>query len=377
MRPAPSFSFYYLILAISVFGLINGSALGLLFHRHRWCWYGAAGAVLAFLSEEVYSWYRLGYADTGALGHAAGYGACVWIVANIVMVLPLLAVGLLSFITGHRRIFSMLGAAAAAGALSFALYGVFIGGTKEEIHVVPVAVADLPASFEGYRIAQITDAHIGPYYRYEDLDSDLAAAISLHVSLVAVTGDLIDDNRFMPDVTRVLRARGRSFLDGMVYVWGNHEYFHDRSEVREGLWVAGVPILENSSRRVDHGGESLYLAGVDYPWSRGEEKPVEEAAMAEQAFSGVPKGAVSVFLTHHPDFIDKGFQHGAALTMAGHTHGMQIGLFGKPLFSPYKYTRGFYENSGLAGYVSRGNGFWFPFRFGCSREMVIYELHRA
>ncbi len=377
MGAAPSFSFYYLILAISLFGLVNGSALGLLFHRRRWYWYGAAGAVLAFLSEEVYSWYRLGYADAGALGHAAGYGACIWIVANIVMVLPLFLSGLLGLIPKLRRTFSLFAAAAAIGAVSFAAYGALIGGAKEEIHVLSVPVAGLPASFEGYRIAQITDTHIGPYYRYEDLDSDLAAAISQNVSLVAITGDLIDDNRFMPDVTRVLRARGRSFPDGMVYVWGNHEYFHDRSEVREGLWVAGVPILENSSRYVNHGGESLYLAGVDYPWSRGEEKPAEEAAMAERAFSDIPKGAVSILLAHHPDFIDEGFQHGAALTMAGHTHGMQIGLFGKPLFSPYKYTRGLYEDGGLAGYVSRGNGGWFPFRFGCSREMVIYELHRA
>ena len=377
MSPGPSFSFYYLILAISVFGLINGSALGFLLHRRRWYWYGAAGAVLAFLSEELYSWYRLGYADTGALGHAAGYGACIWIVANMTMVLPLFLCGLFGLMSRLRRICSILGLFFAIGAAAFGAYGVLIGGAREEIHVVPIAVADLPASFEGYRIAQITDAHIGPYYRYEDLDSDLSAAIDRNVNLVAITGDLIDDNRFMPDVTRVLRARGRFFPDGMVYVWGNHEYFHDRSEVREGLWVAGVPILENSSRYVNRGTDSLYLAGVDYPWSRGEEKPVEEAAMAEKAFAGIPQGAVSILLAHHPDFLEEGFQHGAALTMAGHTHGMQLGLFGKPLFSPYTYTRGFYTDGVHAGYVSRGNGGWFPFRFGCSREMVIYELHRA
>ncbi len=377
MSPGPSFSFYYLILAISVFGLVNGSALGFLLHRRRWYWYGAAGAVLAFLSEEIYSWYRLGYADTGVLGHAAGYGACVWIVANIVMVLPLFLCGLFGLLSRLRQICSVLGLVCAIGAAAFGAYGVFIGGAREEIHVVPIEVADLPSSFEGYRIAQITDTHIGPYYRYEDLDSDLSAAIDRNVNLVAITGDLIDDNRFMPDVTRVLRARGRSFPDGMVYVWGNHEYFHDRSEVREGLWVAGVPILENSSRYVNRGSDSLYLAGVDYPWSRGEEKPVEEAAMAEKAFAGIPEGAVSLLLAHHPDFLEEGFSHGAALTMAGHTHGMQLGLFGKPLFSPYTYTRGFYTDGIHAGYVSRGNGGWFPFRFGCSREMVIYELHRA
>lgn len=377
MSPGPSFSFYYLILAISVFGLINGSALGLLLHRRRWYWYGAAGAVLAFLSEELYSWYRLGYADTGVLGHAAGYGACIWIVANMTMVLPLFFCGLFGLISRLRRICSILGLVFAIGAAAFGAYGVLIGGAREDIHVVPITVADLPASFEGYRIAQITDTHIGPYYRYEDLDSDLSAAIDRNVNLVAITGDLIDDNRFMPDVTRVLRARGRFFSDGMVYVWGNHEYFHDRSEVREGLWVAGVPILENSSRYVNRGADSLYLAGVDYPWSRGEEKPVEEAAMAEKAFAGIPQGAVSILLAHHPDFLEEGFSHGAALTMAGHTHGMQLGLLGKPLFSPYTYTRGFYTDGVHAGYVSRGNGGWFPFRFGCSREMVIYELHRA
>ena len=377
MSTGPSFSFYYLILGISLVGALNGSALGWLLHRRWWYLYGAAGAVMAFLSEEMYSWYRVGYADTGALGHAAGYGACAWIVANGAAVMPLVFLAAIGSVRKFRKGAALLSMMAAAGAAGLGFYGVRIGSAKEEIHVLPVEVEGLPPAFEGYRIAQITDAHIGPYYRYEDLDSDLAQAIQMNAGLVAITGDLIDDNRYMGDVTRVLRARGWAFPDGMFYVWGNHEYFHDRSSVREGLWVAGIPILENSSRYVNRGPESLYIAGVDYPWSRGAERPLEIRAMADRAFSNIPDGAVSIFMAHHPDFLDEGFARGAALTMAGHTHGVQIGFAGKPVFTPFKYTRGFYTDGMHAGYVSRGNGGWFPFRLGCTREMVIYELHGA
>lgn len=97
--------------------------------------------------------------------------------------------------------------------------------------------------------------------------------------------------------------------------------------------------------------------------------------MADQAFADIPAGAAVLFLAHHSDFIDEGFARGAALTLTGHTHAMQFGIAGRPVVSHFKYTRGMYEDGDSLGYVSRGNGGWFPFRLGCGRELAVFELH--
>lgn len=373
MSHTPTVSFYYLILAISLFGFLNGCALAFLLRLRRWYFFGAAGAVLAFGAEEVYSWYRLGYTEAGDFGTSLAYVSCGWIVANALMLLPLILCSALSLWGRGRRAFQFLGILCMAGAVLIGMYGISRGAAKEEIHTVDVYIEGLPPAFEGFRIAQISDTHIGPYYSVADLDSALEESAEEKADFVALTGDLIDDNRFMGDVTRIFRARAREFPKGFAYIWGNHEYYHDRSEVRAGLREAGIPILENTHMKITRGGETLYIAGVDYPWDR--DRAAEVRQMTGEALLGIPEGAPVILLAHHPDFIGEGFLRHIPFTMAGHTHGLQFGLFGRPLFSPFTYTRGMYSDGKDTGYVSRGDGGWFPFRFGCSREVPVFVLH--
>lgn len=376
MNHGPTFTFTTLILALTFIGLLDGCLAGLLFRRRRWYLWGLLGAALALASEEAYSWYRWAYIGAGPLGRAAGYGGCAYLVAEIAALLPLVAVCALSFVRSLRRAAQWLGAVWLALCLSAGAYGCTWGNEPEEVHTIPVAVKDLPASFEGYRIAQVTDTHIGPYYGTDDLDAALGAAGVSGADLTVITGDLIDDLRYLPDTARILHSRQRDYRDGVLYVWGNHEYYRGRESVRQALEGAGIPILENAHTAVRRGNDALYLVGVDYPWTKGAGHGAEMRAMADEAFSGVPTGASVVFLAHHSDFIDEGFARGAALTLTGHTHGMQFGIAGRPVWSQFKYVRGMYEEGGLLGYVSRGDGGWFPFRLGCSRELVLFELHR-
>lgn len=375
----PTVSFYMLIMAVACVGAADGLLLALLFRARllKVLLFAAAGAALAYASEEMYSYFRLAYADCGAAETVLAYAACGAIVALLLAapVLFLAAAG--SFFPGARRAAQRLGAAWALLALGIGMYGVSFGAWEREVHEVDIYAADLPAAFEGWRIAQVTDEHLGPYYHPGDLEEDLRAAEAAGADFLALTGDLIDDNSRMPEVSRILAAHGKNFKDGAVFIWGNHEYYHERRDVRAGLAAAGIPILENESVRLEKAGEALYIAGADYPWSRGPAHAKEVRDMAEAAFSKIPEEAPAVFLAHHPDFLDEGFAKGAILTMAGHTHGMQLGIFGRAVITPYKYTRGAYTDGTHAGYVSRGNGAWFPFRFGASRELVIYVLHRG
>ena len=93
---------------------------------------------------------------------------------------------------------------------------------------------------------------------------------------------------------------------------------------------------------------------------------------------GVPQGAVTIFLAHHPDFIDDAAAYGAALVLTGHTHGGQIGVFGIPLVPPvFKYMRGLYRVKDTIGYVHCGNGSWFPYRLGCPPEIAVFRIEKT
>lgn len=374
MSHSPMVPFSVFILAVTLFGFLNGSLLALLVRRRRWYIYGLIGGLLTLGAEEVYSWYRLGYTEASDWETVLAYVSCGWIVANVLLAVPLAAAVMGSLWHKARRLCQVLGLFAALGALLIGMYGISRGAEKEEIHTVDVYIDDLPPAFEGFRIAQISDTHIGPYYDVDDLDGAVEASAERKADFLAITGDLIDDNRFMGDVARIFKARLREFPSGSAYIWGNHEYFHDRSEVREGLEEAGVPILENSHIRIDRGEASLYIAGVDYPWEK--DRKAEVVRLTGEAVADIPQGSTVILLAHHPDFLGEGFVRRIPFTMAGHTHGMQFGLFGHAVITPYVYTRGMYSENGMVGYVSRGDGGWFPFRFGCSREIPIYVLHR-
>lgn len=370
---SPTLSFYFVILAISLFGFLNGCAAGWIFRR-RWWMCGAAGAAVSYAAEEMYSWYRLGYADAAfPAADFFGYAACGWIAANAFAVLFLSPLALLSFWRRAREFCRAAGVCVLAAAAVFGIYGVTLGWSASEIVTVDVEIGNLPPAFENFRVAQLSDTHLGPYYRAEELARDVRRAADAEADFLAITGDLIDDNRFMGEVSGILKEETKKIPEGAVFIWGNHEYYHTMRTVREGLAAAGVPLLENSSLAVTREGETLYFAGVDYPWSRDRAEEISD--MAEAALAGVPRKAPVILLAHHPDFIREGFKRGVPLTLAGHTHGMQLGFFGKALWSPYEYTRGLYSNRENKGYVCRGAGGWFPFRAGCEKEITIFVLH--
>lgn len=157
---------------------------------------------------------------------------------------------------------------------------------------------------------------------------------------------------------------------------GNHELYKDPDYIENELRKTSVKILDNSHVALQKDGALLYVAGVDYPEMRGEGRAELMAQMVRDAFDGIPEDSAKIFLAHHSDFIDAGFENRAFLTLTGHTHGTQFGIFGKPMITPFKYTRGMYSDGKHCGYVSRGSGGWFPFRFDTSRELTIFTLKK-
>ena len=193
--------------------------------------------------------------------------------------------------------------------------------------------------------------------------------------MLVITGDLIDELALLSPTMERLAAFQSQLPQGIFFCWGNHEYFRDINSIRKALDKSPIVVLENSNKAVGNG---LYLAGVDYPWSKdkGGQEVVRRQFFA-QAIRGIPADAFTVLLTHHSSFLDDAFAAGIPLSLAGHTHGGQVNIFGKSLLPvQYKYMRGMFRQGDSYGYVSVGTGHWLPLRIGCPAEVSVFTLQR-
>ena len=246
---------------------------------------------------------------------------------------------------------------------------------------VDVPIKNLPPELEGFRIAQISDLHLGAYFSLERLEGLLQRIADAKPDLLAITGDIFDDVGMNPAAIKIVDAFTDKFKFGIFYIHGNHEHFRGIRAIEQMLAQTKIHYLINSSKIVT---SKLCILGVDYPSrapvtstnDKEREQLFAEArkVFVDKAMENVPADSIKILLAHHPEFIDDGAQRNFALTLTGHTHGSQFGIFGKPIFPVFKYTRGIVKIGDSIGYVHVGNGSWFPFRFGCPPEIAYFTL---
>ena len=277
----------------------------------------------------------------------------------------------------RRRVLKNAALYPAAGVL-LSSYGAFIERNHTVRRDYTIPVPNLPPEADGMVIAQISDVHLGMFFSVEDFDALLAETAAGGADLLAVTGDVFDDERLNARAAEVLAAHVGDFRDGIWYCIGNHEYYHGGRPIVDRMAEAGrVHVVLNSAARVAGRG-ALYIAGVDYPFARGDAFYTQKEAYFAAAMADVPADSVTVLLAHHPELIDDAAAHGAVpLTLTGHTHGSQFGILGQPLFPVFKYTRGMVHIGDSYGYVHAGNGSWFPLRIGCPPEIAYFRLERT
>ena len=265
--------------------------------------------------------------------------------------------------------------------LAVSLYGNRVEKNREVENFYDVPIKDLPPEFEGFRLAQISDVHLGAYFSLERLEALLQRIADAKPDLLAITGDIFDDVHMNPAAVKIVDAFTDKFKFGVWYIHGNHEHFRGIRAIEAELAQTKIHWLVN---RAEHVTSKLYILGVDYPsrspiTSTGDKEREQLFAEARKKFvdeaeAAVPADAVKILLAHHPEFIDDGAERNFALTLTGHTHGSQFGIFGIPLFPVFKYTRGVVKIGDSFGYVHVGNGSWFPFRLGCPPEIAYFTL---
>ena len=269
-------------------------------------------------------------------------------------------------------------------ALATSLYGNRIERLTEVENFYDIPIKNLPPELENFKIAQISDVHLGAYFSLERLEKLLQRIADAKPDLLAITGDIFDDKKINAQAVQLVDSFCDKFKFGIYYIHGNHEHFRGIASIEAELHKTKIHWLVNSSENVT---SKLYMLGVDYPPSspvmssggRGEEDEYffqQKRDFVEKSLAGVPYDAVCVLMAHHPEFIDDGAEKNIPLTLTGHTHGGQIGFLGLSLLPVFKYTRGMVRNGDSFGYVHVGNGSWFPFRLGCSPEIAYFILKK-
>ena len=299
------------------------------------------------------------------------------------LLLPLVAgAGVIGMVGGVVRPRACCGTRRAGGRVAMAIVLVvgYIGSRWLVVRHVDAFVPGLPSSFDGLRIAQLSDLHMGPHTSRSFLDRVVHATHSLHPDLVAVTGDLIDDRA--EDVAAYARVLGA--LDaplGVFMIPGNHDVYAGWDDVERALHAADLgTVLVNEARVIRRGADAIAIAGTGDP-AGGRAGTSRVAPDIDQTLAGLPADITVVAFAHNPALWPSLASRGVALTLSGHTHWGQFALprFGWSLASPFlEHAMGAHTRDDAVLYISPGTGYWgIPFRIGAAPEVTLVTLRRA
>jgi predicted MPP superfamily phosphohydrolase len=282
-----------------------------------------------------------------------------------------------------RRNFFKAGMAGAAG---LALYSGEIARHWLEVTQRDVFLSNLPAAFDGLRIAQISDIHMDEFTEPFFLRHVVDRINRLHPDVVFLTGDFVTDGIGHRHFAVASAWQCAAILKGLecrqLYaILGNHDIIIGAKKVTEALTASGITVLRNAYLPMERAGGRIWLAGLDDPL---EGRPNPELAIPA-SIRNQPDEPV-VLLCHAPDYADRLLAHPAGqavdLMLSGHTHGGQVCLpFLGALALPEcgkKYVEGFFRLGGLQLYVNRGIGtVGLPFRLNCPPEITLLTLRRG
>ena len=403
----------WLVLMLFVAALVADAYIyrGFIVRRFKRVGVRAAYLVFAALTDGVALTALMLYGAAADRG-SAGVITVMWLVWVFFLVLVpkiLFAVGgvldRLARLAVRRRvtIFRWTGAAVAAAVMATMVCGATVGRTKLRVEEVEVCSDRVPAAFDGYRIVQFSDIHIGTMLRPEKQLARLVDKINaLGGDLVVNTGDLVNlkQEELTAEVMDILATIDTDY--GVWSVWGNHDlgfYLKEGGEyspeenlelLSTKLQLMGWRPLSDSSAWIRHGGDSILLTGLDYPRDPMLNGHNESLAGVDltAAFEGVEGDPFNVVLAHTPKLWNGIMAIGRGdLTLSGHVHAMQtrLRIFGKT-WSPAqymydqwsgKYTLGRGEKKSTL-YVNDGIGcVGYPMRIGARGEITVITLKRC
>jgi hypothetical protein len=299
-----------------------------------------------------------------------------------------------TFLHSRRAFIAKIGLAVAALPFGAILYGAWRGKYNYQVREYELTFDDLPDSFDGYKITQLSDIHVGSFEDKEEVKYAIDLANQQQSDLMLFTGDLVNNEATemdgWEDIFGSLTAK-----DGVYSVLGNHDYgdyvqwatpaakmqnLQDLQDIQSNM---GWRLLMDENEKITKGADSISIVGVQN-WGGGR---FPKYGDLDKASEGLSSKDFKVLLSHDPTHWDlqvKERDLNYHLTLSGHTHGMQFGIeipgFIKlsPAWFVYKKWAGIYKEYGRFLNVNRGFGFLgYKGRAGIWPEITVITLKKG
>lgn len=275
------------------------------------------------------------------------------------------------------------------------LYGMVRGAYKYRIHNVKVPSPNLPDAFDGFKIVQLSDIHVGSFMDKEPLNRAFDIVMGQNADMILFTGDLVNNVSDEVDGYEETFSRLRA-PHGVYSVLGNHDYGDyvdwegDKAkklanlERLKSLQASfGWKLMMNEHLPIEKNGQQIGLLGIEN-WGGSLRFP--RYGKLDEAYKGAENYPFKILMSHDPSHWDievRPKYGNIDLTLSGHTHGMQMGIeIGNIKWSPakwiYKEWAGLYREGKQFLYVNRGLGFLgYPGRLGIWPEITVIELKKV
>lgn len=299
------------------------------------------------------------------------------------------------WLPSKRRFWTWIGSVISSVVLLSFLYGIFVTRTDYEVKEIDVSFRNLPDAFDGYRVAFISDIHIGSMLNVErELKEVVEIINNTGADMLLFGGDMVNiysselDSRILDILSSVKCA------DGVFSVLGNHDTgaytkkatpaFQElnRSNLSKSMSSIGWVMLRDSTVYINKGNDSIAITGIDY----SDELLAHKHSLGSikgfdvlRIYENVPDDMFNITVSHLPQLWNVLCEGGYSdLTLSGHIHAMQIKYFSlSPAMFMYDNWSGLYENEKGKLYINDGIGsVAFIARFGARPEITVINLYR-
>ncbi len=282
---------------------------------------------------------------------------------------------------------------AAAVPFTAMAFGILVGAHDYRIRRRQVFLPNLPHSFDGIKIGQLSDIHSGSFFNKTAVKGGVEMLLKEKPDMIFFTGDLV--NNQAEEIKNYIDVFSKVTAPlGVFSTLGNHDYgdyYNWSSEEAKAKNLnnlmnahksMGWDLLNNENRKIKQGADEIAIIGVEN-WGAGR---FAKHGRLKEAYQGAEEAPVKLLLSHDPSHWDaeiRPMYEDIDITFSGHTHGFQFGVeIGDIKWSPsqyvYKQWAGLYQDANQYLYVNRGFGYLgFPGRIGMPPEITIIELKKA
>jgi predicted MPP superfamily phosphohydrolase len=251
-------------------------------------------------------------------------------------------------------------------------YGLYEARRNPSVDEVNIYLPNLPGEFEGMRIVQFSDLHVGPTIKRNFVQSVVDDVNRLNADIIIFTGDLVDGHVAMlrDDVAPLKELRAP---EGVYFITGNHEYYSGALAWIDEVSRLGMRVLLDNHTLIQRNDTGIILAGVtDYS---AKSIIPEHVSDPFKTLDNAPDFPVKILLAHQPKNIFSASDAGFDLQISGHTHGGQYLPWSYLVTLTQPYVSGLHKYKNTRIYVNRGTGYWGPpLRLGVPSEISVLTL---